>query len=83
VQPDRAAECQPRAHAGAGDGDYVIRMSSNDDGRILETDHSDNVSYVYFTVAGTDITVHERGIGTDPFDPAKTIVHDTRFPVLP
>lgn len=68
---------------GAGDGEYVIRMASNDDGRIVETDYSDNLSYVHFRVTGTDIEVFERGIGTGPRDPHKMIVDDTRLPTVP
>ena len=61
---------------GAGDGEYVVRMASNDDGNIVESDHTDNIAYTHFRVEGTTITVLERGIGLGPADPHKQVVRD-------
>ena len=61
---------------GAGDGEYVVRMASNDDGNIVESDASDNIAYTHFRVEGTTITVLERGIGLGPSDPRKQVVDD-------
>jgi hypothetical protein len=33
-----------------------------------------NVAYAYFRVTGNDVRVIERGHGTDPWDPSKTVV---------
>lgn len=75
---------------GAGDGEYVVRMASNDDGDIVESDRTDDISYTHFTVTGygtptgPTIEVLERGIGLGPTDPTKVVVDDDyRLPLAP
>lgn len=61
-----------------GDGRYVLRGFTDRRGLLRETDERDNVSYAYFEVRGSDITLIERGYGTDPWDPRKVVVDDPR-----
>ena len=64
------------------DGDYIIRATADADGTLHESDPTDNVSYALIRVAGTDVTVLERGRGTDHLDPNKVVVVDGRPPAL-
>lgn len=57
-----------------GDGDYVLRMSADPVGGILESNEQDNASYTYFRVAGEDVEVLETGRGRDPWDPCKIVM---------
>jgi hypothetical protein len=54
-----------------GDGLYVVRITADPDGFILETDPSDNVAYSLIRVAGDAVTHLESGHGTDPWDPCR------------
>lgn len=67
---------------GAGDGEYVVRMASNDDGNIVESSYDDNIAYTHFTVTGTTIEVLERGIGLGPADPTKQVITDEYRPLV-
>ncbi len=58
------------------DGLYVIQVIVDPDRNVLETDETDNVAYALVEVQGTEITVLERGRGTDPWDPEKDILED-------
>jgi hypothetical protein len=69
--------------AGQGDGEYVLTMTSDWDGSIVESDETDNTAYTWFRVAGRTVEVLERGIGSGPADPAKILVDDTRPPSIP
>ena len=65
-----------------GDGLYVVRAHADSKDWILETDESDNQSYALIRIEGTDITVLERGLGSDPWDPAKQLVDDRFAPTV-
>ena len=51
-----------------GDGRYVLRMTADPVGGILESNEADNVSYSLIEVAGTSVRVLESGRGRDPWD---------------
>ena len=58
------------------DGYYLLRVTVNPYGYILEADsgHDTNdVAYTYFRVTGNDIHVIERGHGESPWDPRKIV----------
>jgi hypothetical protein len=60
------------------DGYYVLRVTVNPLGHLLESDaghDANNVAYTYFQVTGNDIHTIERGHGTDPWDPHKQVEH--------
>lgn len=61
-----------------GNGSYVIRVAADPDDTLLEANESDNLGYVYFTVAAGVINVIERGRGANPWDPGKAVVNDGR-----
>jgi hypothetical protein len=61
---------------GQPDGRYVVRVIADAAGRLIEVDDTDNVGYAYIEVEGDDITLLERGWGSDPWDPAKTLWTD-------
>ena len=53
-------------------GDYVLRGVSDPLEQILESNETNNVAYAFFSVTGEgDVTLHERGYGTDPWDPLR------------
>jgi hypothetical protein len=59
------------------DGYYVLRVVVNPFEYLLESDaahNTNNVAYAYMQVWGNDVRVIERGHGTGPFDPNKTVV---------
>jgi hypothetical protein len=56
-----------------GDGLYVVRTTVDKGNRVLESDETDNASYAYVSVKGEKIDLLERGQGTDPWDPRKTV----------
>lgn len=45
---------------------------------VLESDESDNSSYAFVRVTGTDVEILERGYGASPFDPARVLATDNR-----
>jgi hypothetical protein len=58
------------------DGYYVLRVTVNPQGHLLESDaghDTNNTAYTYFQVTGNDIHQIERGHGTDPWDPNKIV----------
>lgn len=55
-----------------GDGLYVVRMTADPDGWLVETDGTDNVAYSLIRVAGDAVEHLESGMGTDPWDPCRT-----------
>lgn len=56
-------------------GFYVLRGFTDPQGRIIETDESDNVGYALIHVGPAgDVDLIERGRGTDPWDPNKVVV---------
>ncbi len=61
--------------SGQGDGLYVVRVTIDVLDNVLETDETDNASYALVRVIGDAVEVLERGIGQDPWDPAR-VVHD-------
>jgi hypothetical protein len=64
------------------DGLYVVRATVNPDGSVTEERYDDNVGYTYIRVCGVNVDVIERGIGSDPWDPARIIVDDHRQPTM-
>jgi hypothetical protein len=59
------------------DGYYVLRVTVNPFKYLLESDaghDTNNVAYAYMQIWGNDVRVIERGHGTGPFDPNKTVV---------
>lgn len=56
------------------DGDYVLRMTLDDAGRIAESDETDNVAYSWIRVDGGDVLLCERGLGESPWDPHKEVL---------
>ncbi len=57
-----------------GDGLYVVQTTVDIENQVLETDDSDNVSYAYIQVVGSQVNLLERGFGASPWDPAKVLV---------
>lgn len=53
------------------DGLYVVRMTADPDGYILESDISDNVAYSLFRVTFDEVEHLESGRGNDPWDPCR------------
>ena len=62
------------------DGLYVLRVATNPDNSIHESDTRDNWSYAYIRITGENVEVLERGRGCSPWDPEKVLVYDTRPP---
>lgn len=54
------------------DGLYVVRITADPDGFILETDATDNVAYSVIRVSGDQVEHLESGRGTDPWDRCRT-----------
>lgn len=53
-------------------GSYVLRATTDFEGHVLESDETDNESFVYFTVDERGkITIKQRGYGADPWGPKK------------
>lgn len=50
---------------------YVVRLTADPDGFILETDSTDNVAYSLIRVIGDQVEHLESGRGTDPWDPCR------------
>lgn len=67
---------------GQPDGRYVIRAIADPNGRLAETDESDNVGYSYVEIHGETIELLERGRGQDPWDPARIVEQWPRNPVV-
>ena len=53
------------------DGLYVVRITADPDGFIVETDPADNVAYSLIRVTGAEVEHLESGRGTDPWDPCR------------
>jgi hypothetical protein len=58
---------------GQPDGLYVVRATVDKGNLIVESDDTDNTSYALARITGEDIELLERGQGTDPWDPHKTV----------
>lgn len=54
-------------------GRYVVRSMVDANHHVLESNEDDNVSYAYVQIEGDSIQLLERGWGTDPWDPQKTV----------
>jgi hypothetical protein len=59
--------------SGNGDGYYVVRTTVDKSNTTLETDETDNSAYAYAKITGRRVELIERGWGTGPFDPQKTV----------
>ena len=66
-----------------GDGLYVLRLTADPVGGILETNDRDNVAYTYIAVTGTTVRLIESGRGTDPWDPCKIVIPIGAEPEVP
>ena len=60
----------------ATDGLYVVRVAVDSEGHVKETTGGDNSAYALVRVEGSEISVEERGRGTDPWDPDKVVIRD-------
>ncbi|MFN2525676.1 MAG: hypothetical protein ABR505_05360 [Actinomycetota bacterium] len=58
----------------SGDGRYVLRMTADPGGGVLESNEKDNLGYSYIEVTGTAVQVLETGLGSDPWDPCKIVL---------
>ena len=58
---------------GQGDGRYVVRTTADIYDHVLEENENDNASYAYLDVKGENVTILERGQGSDPWDKAKVV----------
>jgi hypothetical protein len=56
-----------------GDGRYVVRSTVDKSNRVLEQNETDNTAYAYIEVKGENVTMLERGQGSDPWDPNKVV----------
>jgi hypothetical protein len=56
-----------------GDGYYLLQVTVNAHYQALTVHKHDNVGYAYIHVVGDRITTIERGQGTSPWDPDKTV----------
>lgn len=62
------------ATGGPAPGEYVIRGTADLDGTIVESDETNNMAFAHVRVSGLgDVELLERGYGSDPWDPLKTI----------
>jgi Lysyl oxidase len=62
---------------GAGSpGYYVVRAVVDEPNTIRESREDDNAGYAYIQVAGDEVRLIERGIGTSPWDRSKTVLPD-------
>lgn len=59
-----------------GDGHYVLKVTVDSLGYILESNERDNRGYTYIRIKGGEITILERGHGTGPWDPKKVMIRD-------
>jgi Lysyl oxidase len=68
------------------DGYYLLRVTANPDGHLLESDSghdANNVAYTYMQITGNDIRVIERGRGMSPWDPNKVLLDPVIGEVAP
>lgn len=61
------------------EGEYVLRVVVDKDGRLQEKDEHDNVGYAHFVVrncvpTACDVELIERGRGSDPWDENKVVL---------
>ncbi|HEX2032495.1 MAG TPA: hypothetical protein VHL78_14045 [Actinomycetota bacterium] len=54
-------------------GEYVLRTQADKQRLIAERDETDNLGYAHFRVDGLDVTILERGHGSDPWDRSKVV----------
>ncbi|HVF19474.1 MAG TPA: hypothetical protein VNA14_04440 [Mycobacteriales bacterium] len=57
-----------------GDGRYVLRLTADPVGGIVETNDRDNTSYTYIEVTGTTVRLLESGRGADPWDRCRILI---------
>jgi hypothetical protein len=58
---------------GQGNGKYVIWSMVDENNNVIEEDETDNTSYAYVEIQGTEVTILERGWGQSPWDTNKTV----------
>lgn len=59
---------------GLAKGDYVLQSTADPDGRVVESDETDNTAYTWIHVDGDDVVVRERGYGLSPWDAHKIVI---------
>jgi hypothetical protein len=57
-----------------GDGLYVVRITADPIGHILESNESNNTGYTYVRVTGDQVEILEYGRGMSPWDPNKEVL---------
>jgi hypothetical protein len=65
------------------DGRYVLRLTADPVGGILESNEADNVGYSVIEVAGEQVTLLESGRGTGPWDRCRILMPQGPAPDLP
>ena len=65
------------------DGRYVLRLSADPVGGILESNENDNAGYSVIEVAGEQVTLLESGRGTGPWDRCRILMPLGPEPELP
>jgi hypothetical protein len=58
---------------GQGSGRYVVQSIVDANQHVRESDETDNTSYAYVQIDGDSVQLLERGWGTSPWDPRKTV----------
>jgi hypothetical protein len=66
-----------------GDGRYVLRLTADPVGGILESNEQDNVGYSVVDITGTDVKLLESGRGTGPGDRCRILMPLGPEPELP
>jgi hypothetical protein len=64
-------------------GRYVVRMTADPAGKVLESNEVDNLGYSYIEVADDGVKVLESGRGSDPWDRCKIVMPIGADPDLP
>ncbi|HVE99103.1 MAG TPA: hypothetical protein VNA12_07980 [Mycobacteriales bacterium] len=57
-----------------GDGRYVLRLTADPVGGIVESNERDNTAYTYIEVSGTTVRLLESGRGSDPWDRCRILI---------
>lgn len=55
-------------------GDYVVRVTMDVGGNLLESNEDDNVAYAWIRVEGNNVSICERGYGQSPWDPHNQVL---------
>ncbi len=58
---------------GQTDGQYVVRTTADKYNHVVEENEADNAAYALVDIRGEQVTILERGQGTDPWDATKVV----------